>query len=372
MRILHLVSSTDRRGAQIFASDLVGALSRIGAEQRVVALRGSTGPSTSFSAPSLALRADGSPGRFDWGIPRGLGREVARFGPDVIQAHGGETLKYAVPATLRSRVPIVYRRIGSTPEWASSAAQRSLYGALARRAAAVVAVSEATREETLRIFRVHATRAITIPNAVDAGRLAVRRGAEAVRGELGIARSVPVVLSAGALTWEKDPLGQVEVAALVLKEVPEAVFLLAGAGPLAVATEAEIAARGLGDRVRLLGVRTDVQDLLGASDALLLASATEGSPAVVIEAGLLGVPVAAFAVGGIPEQVDDGVTGVLAPPGDRAALASALSALLRDRDRRREMGRRGLELCRNEFEIGAVAPAYLRVYEGVARRPGAG
>jgi glycosyltransferase involved in cell wall biosynthesis len=367
MRILHLVSSTDRRGAQIFASDLVGALKTLGTDQRVVALRGAAGPATSFEAPSLALRANGSPGRFDGRILRGVAREIARFGPNVIQAHGGETLKYAIPATLGRRVPVVYRRIGSTPEWASSAAQRSLYGVLARRAAALVAVSESTRAETLRVFHVAAARTVTIPNAVDARRLRVRDGREGVRRRLGISDTTPLVVSVGALTWEKDPVGQVEIAAHVLKEVPGAVFVLAGDGPLASRTEADIAARGIGDRVRLLGVRTDVPDLLAASDVLLLASSTEGSPAVVIEAGLLGVPVAAYAVGGVPEQVEDGVTGVLAAPGDRAGLAAALSALLGDQNRRGEMGRRGVARCREAFEIGAVAPRYLEVYERVAR-----
>lgn len=368
MRILHLVSSTDRRGAQIFASDLVGALRAIGTEQRVVALRGSTGPATPFEAPSLAL-ANGASGRFDARVLRAVGREIARFGPDVIQAHGGETLKYAIPATLRRRVPVVYRRIGSTPEWASSAAQRSLYGALARRSAAVVAVSEATREETLRVFRVPAARAVVIPNAVDARRLEPRTGRDAVREALGVPEAAPMIISVGALTWEKDPVGQVEIAALVLEDVPEAVFVLAGDGPLAADVEAEIATRGIGGHVRPLGVRTDVPDLLGASDVLLLASSTEGSPAVVIEAGLLGMPVAAYAVGGVPEQVRDGVTGILAPPGDRSALAAALVELLLDGDRRRAMGRRGSERCRAEFEIGAVAPRYLEVYERSARGP---
>src|SRR3970282_151677 len=101
---------------------------------------------------------------------------------------------------------------------------------------------------------------------------------------------------------------------------PEAVFVLVGDGPLAPEVNAEIASRGMGGHVRPLGVRTDVPDVFGASDVLLLASSTEGSPAVVIEAGLLGLPVAAYAVGGVPEQVRDGVTGILAPPGDRARL----------------------------------------------------
>jgi glycosyltransferase involved in cell wall biosynthesis len=365
VRILHLISSTDRRGAQIFASDLVGALTATGVEQHVVALRGATGAATPFAAPLSELIADGPQGRFDARIRRGVGAAIADLGPDVIQAHGGETLKYAIPASLRRRAPVVYRRIGSTPAWASSVAQRALYGSLARRAAAVIAVSEATREETLRLLRVPTERVVTIPNAVDASRLVVDGDRDDVRRALGVASQAPVAVSVGALTWEKDPRGQVEIAAEVLQRIPGAMFLMAGDGPLRGEVEATVAGRGLRERVRVLGVRQDVPDLLAASDVLVLASGTEGSPAVVIEAGLLGLPVAAYAIGGVPELVEDGRTGLLAPPGDRAALAAAVGSLLLDADRRAAMGAAGAERCRTVFEIGSVAPRYLEVYERV-------
>jgi glycosyltransferase involved in cell wall biosynthesis len=122
----------------------------------------------------------------------------------------------------------------------------------------------------------------------------------------------------------------------------------------------------LAGRILVLGVREDVPDLLAASDVLVLASSTEGSPAVVIEAGLLGLPVAAYAIGGVPEIVEDGRTGVLVPAGDRERLAAEVAALLVDPDRRAAMGAAGSARCRGAFEIGAVAPRYLEVYERVA------
>ena len=368
MRILHLVSSTDRRGAQIFASDLVGALVPAGVDQHVVALRGTDGPATAFDAPRTEVVPGGAVRRFDRRAFAGVSASIGQFDPDVIQAHGGEALKYAIPAAAwRRRIPVVYRRIGSTPDWASSSVQRSLYGALARRAAYVVAVSEATRDEVLRVMRVPPERAVTIPNAVAARRLATRSDREAVREGLGVAAPAPLVVSVGAFTWEKDPLGQVEIAAEVLRAAPEAVFVLVGDGPLGTEVKAEVARRGIADGVRVLGVRDDIPDLLGASDVLLLASSTEGSPAVLIEAGLMGLPVAAYAIGGVPEIVLDGSTGVLVPAGQRSALAEALVALLGDADRRASMGARAAERCRREFEIGAIAPRYLEVYRRAAR-----
>ena len=81
----------------------------------------------------------------------------------------------------------------------------------------------------------------------------------------------------------------------------------------------------------LLGARDDVPDLLAASDVLLLASRTEGMPACVIEAGIAGVPVAGYALSGVPEAVVSGETGLLVPPGDRDALVEAVDTLIGDR-----------------------------------------
>ena len=369
LRVMHVVSSTDRRGAQLFASDLVAALRGSDVAQRVVALRGTDGPATLFEAPTRILVRDAVRSRFDLRVARGLRAEMAAFQPDVIQAHGGETLKYTVPLTVGHPRSVVYRRIGSTPVWASTKAQRKMYGALMRRSASVVAVSEATRSETIEMFHVDPERIVTIPNAVAAGRMRPGRPREEVRTEIGVSADAHMVLSVGALTWEKDPLGQLAIAEAAMRRAPGVVLVLAGDGPLRRDLESEIEERGLAGVVRLLGVRQDVPDLLAASDVLLLASSTEGMPAVVIEAGLLGLPVAAHALGGVPDVVESGRTGVLAAPGDRDGLAASLADLLRDGNRRAAMGRAAAERCRGAFEISAVALRYLEVYERVASAP---
>jgi glycosyltransferase involved in cell wall biosynthesis len=169
------------------------------------------------------------------------------------------------------------------------------------------------------------------------------------------------MLSLGALVWEKDPMTQLDVAARVVRERPGAVLLMAGDGPLRAQVETGIAERGLQGRVVMLGARDDVADLLAASDLLLFTSMSEGMPAVVIEAGMAGVPVAAFAVGGIPEVIEGGVTGVLASPGDVDGLAAEALALLEDPERRAAMGLAASESCAR-FDIREIGERYLDVY----------
>ena len=379
MRVLHLVTSGERRGAEIFASDLVGALDEAGVVQRVAMLRGPdgqagpAGQAVGFPEGTTVLGTGGPrvPGA---GIEvaglRRLRAMVSRWAPDVIQAHGGEVLKYAVAATAMHSCPIVYRRIGSAPTWITQGLRRTIYARLLRRTAVVIAVAESVRLETLELFRLPEDQVVTVPNGVDARRLRPSADRTAIRRRLGIPAAAPVVLSLGALTWEKDPLAHLRATAPVLARPGGAVHLFAGDGPLRDDLDAAVRQRGLGDRVRLLGSRPDVADLLAAADVLLFASqpgGMEGMPAIVIEAGMAGLPVAGYAVAGVAEVVTTGKTGLLVPPSREDLLSEAVTTLLEDGRRRAAMGWAARARCRERFGIEVVAPQYLRLYEGVVQ-----
>jgi glycosyltransferase involved in cell wall biosynthesis len=372
VRILHVVATGQRRGAEVFAADLCRTLSSSDVEQRVVVLRSEGGLDVAFHPPVDRLGADG------WSMP-GLHLDVPHvqrlsslaraWRPDVIQAHGGEALKYSLAAT-KGRTPLVYRRIGEAPAWITRGPRRVVHGWLMRRAARVITVAESVRRETMCLFGLEPGRVVTIPNGVDVARVTPGRSRTAMRRELGIPPDAPVLLSLGSLSWEKDPACHVEISCRVLRRSPGAVHLFVGDGPMRAQTESMAAATGMDGRVRFLGSRGDVGDILGASDALLFASrpgGMEGMPAVVIEAGLAELPVVGFAVAGVAEVVADGETGLLAPHGDREALATLAERALNDGPGRVRMGRAARARCLARFEIGAVAPRYLAVYREVAR-----
>src|SRR5262249_9227854 len=141
---------------------------------------------------------------------------------------------------------------------------------------------------------------------------------------------------------QKAPLDFVEVAARVLERAPGTRFVLVGDGELRPAVEAAIGARGVGDRVELLGWRRDVPDLLRSFDLLLHTPRWEGLPRVFAEAMATGIPIVATSVDGAPEAIEDGVNGRLLQPGDVEGLAAAVAQLARDPDRRRAMGAAGI------------------------------
>ena len=364
MKLLHVVSTAQRRGAEIFASDLAGELRWRGFDQLVAVVHGSSTPDVDFHAPARAMERGGSTvlrlrPRACWDL-----RALARtWRPDVIVAHGGEALKYTVVAGPTAR--LVYRRIGATPAWRIDPIRRVAYARLARKARLVIAVGEAARTEMVRVFRVPIERVVSIPNGVDPGRLEPRSSRDSIRRSLHIPPDALVVISVAALTWEKDPARLIRIGAIALAGIPGAIHLIVGEGPLRPEAEREAARRG-GSGIRMLGSRTDVPDLLAASDLTLLASRTEGMPACLIEAAMAGLPAVASRVGSVSEVVIDGVTGLLAEPDDEDGLIRSVRRLALDDQLRMRMGGQARRWSGARFDISVVADAYVRQLDAVA------
>jgi glycosyltransferase involved in cell wall biosynthesis len=366
VRILHVVATAQQRGGETFASDLIRALNRKGVVQRVAILRDSNSRSITFDAETWPLANNGRrlPGiKVNAGAIRRLARLIREWDPHLVQLHGGEALKHAAIAALGSPSRLIYRRIGTVPHRVSRGLRRKAHASLMRRAARIVTVAEVLKRETVELFRVPEGRIVTIPNGVDPDRIRPQKGRDATRASLGISVDATVLLSLGALSWEKNPIGQLKIAASVLRKSPSAAYLVAGDGSMRAEVERAVNRMGLEGRVFLAGLRDDIGDVLAASDALLLASWMEGMPASVIEAGMLGIPVAAYSVAGVPHVVLDEVTGLLAPPGDQDRLESCVLKLVTDHGARAGMGRSARLRCRSLFGIETIAARYLAVYE---------
>jgi hypothetical protein len=170
---------------------------------------------------------------------------------------------------------------------------------------------------------------------------------------------------------QKNPLGLIEAFARAFGDSPRGRLLLAGDGSLREATREACARLGVTGRVHFLGVRTDVVELLAACDLFALSSHFEGSPLSVMEAMAAGLPVVATAVGGVPELVADGQTGLLVPPGDVRSFADALTCLAGNPGRRCEMAMAAVPRAA-AFSVDAMAARYAALFERLAgATPGA-
>ncbi len=204
-------------------------------------------------------------------------------------------------------------------------------------------------------------------NGIDVERFHPRNLARrsAVRRSLGIADDQPVVGMVGRVIREKGYLEYFEAAARLRATNPTAVFLAIGPYEPWKADaigEDEVKAFGLGDVLRLLGHRDDVDDLYAAMDVLTLPSHREGFPRSPMEAAATGLPVVVTDVRGCRETVLDGETGTMVPARDPDRLASAIGALLDDPAMRRRMGERGRTLAEERFDQRLVFERVAKAY----------
>jgi glycosyltransferase involved in cell wall biosynthesis len=190
-------------------------------------------------------------------------------------------------------------------------------------------------------------------------------GREALES-LGVPAGVPVVGNVAALTGHKDHATLVEAMALLRPRFPGAHLVIAGEGELRSDLEALVRERGLGDRVVFAGFRDDLDRLLPAFSAFCLSSRLEGLGTSLLDAMAFGIPVVATAAGGIPEAVEDGVTGRVTPPRDPAALARALADVLGDEERRRAYGAAGRRRFLERFTSDHMVDETLRVLQELA------
>ncbi|MCK4356192.1 glycosyltransferase [Candidatus Bipolaricaulota bacterium] len=171
----------------------------------------------------------------------------------------------------------------------------------------------------------------------------------------------PVLIFLGRLAPQKDLLTLLKA----FERIPVGRLVLVGEGPSRSQVEQSVERTGLNDRVTMLGARTDIPELLAASDLFVLPSRWEGLPLTIIEAMMAGLPVVASHVGGVAELVEDGVTGFLVPSEAPAALAEALRKLLEDSELRKRMGKAGREKALQDFTLDRMLAETKKEYDEV-------
>jgi glycosyltransferase involved in cell wall biosynthesis len=184
--------------------------------------------------------------------------------------------------------------------------------------------------------------------------------------ELSLPMDAIVVLQVARLDALKDHQTAIETFARVAKTRSDVHLVLAGEGPERSSIEAAIADHSLAHQVHLLGTRSDIHHLLPAADLFLLTSISEGIPLTIIEAMAAGLPVVATAVGGIPEVVVDGHTGLLTPPKASHDLAAAILQLASNPQQRAKMGQAGRSRAQQLFSDEQMNASYARTYEEIA------
>jgi L-malate glycosyltransferase len=204
---------------------------------------------------------------------------------------------------------------------------------------------------------------VTIPNCIRRERVASVRGRREVRHELGFADDTPLLCHVANLRQAKAQDQLLRAFAMVQRSFPASRLLMVGAGPLESDLR-ELAHRlDLAEQVVFLGGRSDVPDLLAASDLFVLSSSHEGLPITILEAMAAGRPVVTTDVGGCAEAVEHEATGFVVPPAAPERLAGALVNLLQDPRRARQMGEAGRQRVATLFSPERFLEQHTRLYE---------
>lgn len=179
---------------------------------------------------------------------------------------------------------------------------------------------------------------------------------------LGLSEDVQVATMVGTLSEKKRQDVFLRSAREVLKEDRNVRFVLVGRGPREKNLKLLAKELGIEKSVIFLGFREDIQEILIATDLLALTSDFEGMPNVILEAMACGLPVVGTRVGGIPEVVEDGISGILVKPDNPLEVSNAVKLLLQETALRQKMGRRGREIIEQRFGLNKMIESYSSVY----------
>jgi glycosyltransferase involved in cell wall biosynthesis len=227
----------------------------------------------------------------------------------------------------------------------------------------LVVCSEAVRRCAVEKVGLPPERIVTVPNGVEVERFMKDGRRDPVRSDLGLTPGQVVVGCVGRLDEPVKGLSVlIEAMVEVRRSIPGAVCLMIGAGPGRPRLEAMARCQEPSGGFRFLGERADVPDLLQALDLYVQPSRLEGFGLAALEAMAAGKAVVASRAGGLPEVVEEGVTGDLVPPGDAGALAAAITRLLQDADRRERYGRAGRERAREKFPLRGMVRGWTNLY----------
>ncbi len=366
--IAHVVENLERGGLERMVIDLVSAQHRAGHRCRVACLFEPGALAGELAVQGIEVFACGKRGGIDVSALRRLRRWLRQSPRSVVHTHNATAHYHVALASMglsharliNTRHGMGAARPGSRLEW--------LYRRAMPRTDAVAAVCEAARAR-FAAQGVHPRGGLyALPNGIRVERFSAAsdESRQQLIKTLDLPADARIIGSVGRLNPVKDQAAMINALQRLHGEIPNAVLVIVGDGPLRDALQQQATAQGIADAVRLLGDRSDVEQLLPGFDVFVLSSRSEGYSMALLEACASALPIIATDVGGNREIVVDGHNGMMVPAGDLVRMAEALQQLLVDPQRATSMGHAGRDWALKHASLQAMADRYDALYRGVA------
>lgn len=298
-----------------------------------------------------------------------LAKILRQWRPDIVHSH-------MVHANIMARVTCIFCRVPVVISTAHNINEGGRWREIAYRITDPLAdlttnVSWAAVNRYIKVGAVPKNKIVFMPNGVDTQRYRSNPDARLrLRKELEL-DGYYIWLAVGRFEEQKDYPNLLRAFKRVIDKRVEAVLLIAGQGTLFEEMRAMAYSLELAEKVRFLGVRRDVPELMSAADAYVMSSAWEGLPMVLLEAAACELPIVATDVGGNSEIVLDGTSGFIVPPRDPEALAAAMLKMMSlSEDERRAMGRAGRAHIEANYSLDRVVDQWENLYQDLLRKKG--
>jgi len=384
IRILHLIDGFALGGAERVVLTLAANLDRGRFEVIPCALRCSGPLETELQAAGIDYRVLGLRRRSVLTGPlfladlhltiRKLRRVFAELSIDIVHTHLTESTLTGILAARNARDlrvcvtlhnVILHRQRGprSLREWMMRVAINHVFSKADR----LIAVSEEVTQALQLRTTIPQRKVLTIPNGIDSRRFRFGEDKNVLRRALGLPLDRKIIVMVGRLTRQKGYSHLINSMAMI-EPAERPLALVLGDGADRDQLELLVRTKGLARDVRLLGNRSDVPDFLGAADLFVLSSLWEGLPLALLEAAASGLPVVVTAVGGNAEVIKHGESGLLVEPGDEKGMAQAISHLLADPAKRRQMGHEARKQFDRRYSLASFVEAHEHCYDSLLGR----
>lgn len=309
--------------------------------------------------------------KFSPGIILDLYRLMRTHHIHVLRTHKYRANLYGRPAARLARVPVVIASEHNIYRDREKRLRRKLLNKfLSGITDKVVAVSEAIKSDIARYDKVNQSKLLIIRNGVNIDKFTAKGAFANVRKELGIRDETTLIGFIGRLVQNKGLEYLLEAFSRVKKECVDSTVMIVGYGSLMEELKKSAQRKGIGNDVLFTGQRRDIPAVLSAIDIFAMSSVKEGLPNALLEALAMGKPVVATAVGGIPEIVENGVTGLVVRPADPGALEEAILRLINDKSLANRLGAEAQDFIIQNHSIETTVQKWQSLYQSILQEKG--